>query len=85
MIEIERILLEDCNSPRKAFYRLSLYEKEEGGYLIEKNSGAAGRVLDCRRWEKSTREEAIRVFSSIIRKKTDPCRKSARHYRIIQQ
>ena len=85
MTEIERIVLEDSNSPRKAFYRLSIYEKEEGGYLIEKSSGAGGRVLDRRRWEKPTREEADWMFRSIIRKKTNPVRKSPRHYRIVQK
>jgi hypothetical protein len=85
MIEIKRILLEDSNSPRKAFYHLSLYEKEEGGYLIGKNSGAAGGVLDRRRWEKPSRQEADRMFRSIIIKKTNPGRKSPRHYRIVQQ
>ena len=85
MIVIEQILLEDSNSPRKAFYRLSIYEKEEGGYLIEKSSGAGGSVLDRRRWEKQTREEADRMFRSIIREKTNPGRKSPRRYRIVQQ
>jgi len=85
MIVIEQILLEDSNSPRKAFYRLSIYEKEEGGYLIEKSSGAGGSVLDRRRWEKQTREEADRMFRSIIREKTNPARKSPRRYRIVQQ
>jgi hypothetical protein len=83
MIEIKRILLEDCNSPRKAFYQLSLYETEEVRYLIEKKSGAAGRILDRRQWEKSSLEEADKMFRSIIREKTNPARKSPRHYQIV--
>jgi hypothetical protein len=84
MIEIKRILLEDSNSPRKAFYYLFLFEKKEGGYLIEKNSGAAGRVLDRRWWDKPSMQETERMFRSIIKEKTNPARKSPRHYRIEQ-
>ncbi len=84
MIELGRIHMEDCNSPGKAFYQLYLYEDEKGGYLIEKRSGARGKVLDRRVWERSSREEAEMMFCSIVMKKTDPARKSPRHYRLVQ-
>jgi len=83
MIEIGRVHLEDCNSPRKAFYQLFLLEKEEGVYLIEKKSGGGEKVFDRRVWESSSREEASRMFDSIVRRKTDPARKSLRHYQIV--
>ena len=83
MIELAWIHMEDRNSHSKAFYQLFLFEKDEGGYLIENRSGAMGKVLDCRVWEKPSREEAERMFGSIVLRKTDPTRKSPRHYQVV--
>jgi hypothetical protein len=83
MIELAWIHMEDRNSHSIAFYQLFLYEKDGGGYLIEKRSGAMGKVLDRRIWEKPSREEAEIMFSSIVMRKTDPARKSLRHYRVV--
>jgi hypothetical protein len=83
MMELRKVFLEDRNLPRKAFYQLFLYEKEEGGYLIENHSGAAGKVHDQRSWEKPTMEEADRMFASILGRKTTPARRSPRHYSFV--
>ena len=83
MIEIGRIHLEDKNSPRKAFYQLILLQSETGVYLVEKRSGAKGMVLDRRVWEKPSREKACKMLSRIVKRKTNPYRKSPRHYRVI--
>jgi hypothetical protein len=83
MHELKNILLLDENSPKKAFYRIFLLETEEG-YLIRKESGAANKVLDCRTWSKPSLVEADKFYSSIIRRKTNPARKSPRHYLISQ-
>jgi hypothetical protein len=83
MVELGWIHMEDRNSHNKAFYQLFLYEKDGGGYVVEKRSGAKGKVLDRRIWEKPSMEEAERMFSSIVMRKTDPRRKSPRHYRVV--
>jgi hypothetical protein len=81
MIELRKIHLQDEHSPKKAFYTLYLLETEEG-YLVRKESGAAGKTLDSRTWPKPSRTEAEKMFVSIVRRKTNPTRKSPRHYQI---
>jgi len=65
----------------KTFYTLYLLETEEG-YLVRKESGAAGKILDSRTWPKPSRLEAEKMFVSIVRRKTNPSRKSSRHYQV---
>lgn len=84
MHELKKALLQDENSPKKAFYRIFLLQTQEG-YLIRKESGAAGKVLDCRTWQKPSLIEADKLYSSIIRRKTDPARKSPRHYQVVSR
>ncbi|SLM31115.1 hypothetical protein MTBBW1_2710002 [Desulfamplus magnetovallimortis] len=67
------------NSPKKAFYRLSL-EIEFSQYIIRKQSGIGNKVLDHRKWIYKTLPEAEKSFNSRIRQKTCPDRKSQRHY-----
>ena len=84
MIELRKIHLQDEHSPKKAFYTLYLLETEEG-YLVRKESGAAGKTLDSRTWPKPSRPEAEKMFISIVRRKTNPSRKSSRHYQITDR
>lgn len=84
MIELRKIYLQDEHSPKKAFYTLSLLETNQG-YLIQKESGASGKILDRRSWPKPSRSEAEKMFLSIIRRKTNPRRKSPRHYQITDR
>jgi len=84
MIELRKIHLQDEHSPKKAFYTLYLLETGEG-YLVRKESGAAGKTLDSRTWTKPSRSEAEKMFISIVRRKTNPCRKSSRHYQITDR
>jgi len=84
MLELKMIQLQDFNSPKKAFYNLFLLQTEEG-YQIRKESGASGKVLDCRTWTRYSLHEAEKMFLSIVRRKTNPTRKSQRHYQIITQ
>lgn len=81
MIELRKIRLQDDHSPKKAFYILFLLQTHEG-FLVRKESGAAGKTLDCRTWAKPTLPEAEKLFLSKVRTKTNPCRKSPRHYQI---
>jgi hypothetical protein len=86
VVELKRIYLESPNSRRCAFYHLFLFELEDGGYLVAKKSGAAGRVLNERSWRQQTQEEAEKLFARKIRQKTSPNLKSRRrHYQVIQQ
>lgn len=70
------------NSPKKAFYNIFVLDAGDR-YVVRKESGAAGKVLDIREWSRPTREEAAALFFSIVRAKTNPERKSPRHYQIV--
>ena len=86
MIEIKQAFLESPNSPRCAFYQLFLFGLEDGGYLVVKRSGAAGRILNERSWPQQTREDAEKLFDGKIRQKTSLHLKSRRrHYQVVRQ
>lgn len=84
MLELKMIHLQDEHSPKKAFYTLAIVESDQG-FLVQKESGASGKILDRRTWSKPSRSEAEKMFLSIIRRKTNPRRKSARHYQITDR
>ena len=67
------------NSPKKAFYTLSL-EFEFNQYVIRKKSGFGDTIFDRREWIYQTLHEAEKSFNSRIKQKTRPDRKSQRHY-----
>ena len=72
------------NSPRKAFYSLSL-GFEFSHYTIYKKSGIGSKVLDRRKWVYGTLPEAEKSFSNRLKQKTRPDRKSPRKYVEIKQ
>lgn len=81
MHQIRQYQLVDANSPKKAFY--SIFVIDSGfDFVVRKESGCLGKVLDVREWPRPTRAEAEALAISIVRKKTNPNRKSARHYRL---
>lgn len=67
------------DSPKKAFYNLSL-EFEFNQYFIRKESGFGSKILDSRKWEYPSLSEAEKSFNRRIKQKTRPDRKSPRHY-----
>ncbi len=71
------------NSPKKAFYTLSL-EFEFDQYVIRKESGFGSKILDRRKWEYPSLLEAEKSFNRRIKQKTRPDRKSPRHYIEVQ-
>lgn len=84
MTQLRKIHLQDEHSPKKAFYTLCILETDQG-FLVQKESGASGKILDRRTWSKPSRSEAEKMFLSIIRRKTNPRRKSPRHYQITDR
>lgn len=62
------------DSPKKAFYRIRI-EEEMGRYEVIKESGAADKVLDCRRWDAPTLEKAEKFFDQKVKQKQKPNRK----------
>lgn len=86
MFELKHTYLESPDSRKRAFYHLFLFELEDGGYLVAKRSGAAGRVLNERSWPRQTREEAEKLFARKVRQKTSTNLKSRRRiYEVVQQ
>ena len=78
---IKRVYLE-ADSPRRAFYELTLEEITDG-YLVRKRSGASDKVLHRECWFRERFEEAEKLFERIVRKKTTPGRK--RTYRPVPE
>lgn len=74
MIELE------ADSPKKAFYRLMI-EECQGAWSVIKESGAAGKVLDRRRWVMESAEKAVAKYDRILRDKLNPTRGSPRKYK----
>jgi len=68
-----------ADSPKKAFYRIRI-EEEQGKYEIVKESGAADKILDCRRWTAPTLEKAEQFFDKKIEQKQRPGRR--RRYKL---
>lgn len=70
----------EADSPKKAFYRLILQECQ-GNYILIKESGCQGRVMDRREWVMPSYEKAIKKFEGLISWKTNPARGSPRVYK----
>lgn len=69
-----------ADSPKRAFYRLMI-EECQGAWAVVKESGAAGKVLDRRRWVMESAEKAVAKYDRILRDKLNPCRGSPRKYK----
>jgi len=77
--------IEDDNSPRKAWYELSILKLLDG-YIIQKCSGCSGsRKNNTEMWFRFTLEAAELKFQMILQRKTNPDRKSSRHYELKTQ
>lgn len=63
-----------ANSPKKAFYYLSLVF-ENCSYIVEKKSGANGKILDQRKWIQRDRERAGIFFANKLLQKLSSNRK----------
>ena len=68
-----------ARSPRNAFYKLTL-ERIRDGYLIRKESGGNGVVLHREAWYRENFSEAEKLFTRIIKQKTNPNSKRKRKY-----
>jgi len=69
-----------AESPRQAYYKIRL-ELHGEKYSVIKESGGKSYVTDRRIWEFDSFKEAEIFFNRIVRKKTDPDRRSPRKYR----
>ena len=67
-------------SPQKAFYRIWIEKVGEKSFLVQKESGAAGKVLDRRSWKYDDEGRAWAFYRRKVREKTNPKRKSPRIY-----
>ncbi len=68
-------------SPKKAFYRIWIARDDEGTFVVEKESGALGKVLDKRSWKYEDEKRAREFFRRKVKEKTNPQRKSPRIYK----
>lgn len=68
-----------AHSPHNAFYLLTL-EKITDGYIVRKESGGNGVVLNREAWYRENIGDAEKLFLRILKEKTNPNRKSRRKY-----
>ncbi len=78
--EIMMVFLQS-DSPKKAWWRLTLIEHNEC-YALIKESGIKGRMLDRRMWPMRSAEKAKKMFDRKVKEKLNPSRKSPRKYEI---
>ena len=82
----KNIVLKKANlraqSPRNAFYILTL-EQITDGYLVRKESGGNGMVFNREAWYRESFADAEKLFLRILKKKTNPNRKSRRKYVVV--
>lgn len=69
---IQQVFLQ-ADSARHAWYRLRLLHIRDG-YVIEKSSGSSRGRGQLEAWFRWGREDAERVFSRIVQRKTKPNR-----------
>jgi len=70
------------DSPRQAFYIIWI-ERYGDVFRVCKESGAGGKTLHRQAWIFETVEEAEKTFSSRIKAKANPNRRSRRKYRFV--
>lgn len=70
-----------ADSPRKAWWRLTLVECM-GQYYLVKESGIKGHLLDRRKWPVKNLRKALILFDKKVKLKTDPNRNSKRIYEV---
>lgn len=83
-VKLTSIHLEAPDSPRKAFYRIWI-EDRDGFIEIIKESGCKDKVLDTRHWPFQTIEDAEKEYMRRVKQKMNPDRKSPRKYRLIKR
>lgn len=74
--EVLRQVFLQANSARSAWYRLRLLQIRDG-YVVEKSSGSARGRGQLEAWFRWGREDAERVFTRILQRKTKPSRARA--------
>jgi len=79
MQRITSIRLIAPESPKRAFYALSLMKGTEG-YHVAKESGYGASVLDRRVWLFSDEILAFRFYTAKLKEKLNPNRTSPRKY-----
>jgi len=82
----KNIVLKKANlraqSPRNAFYMLTL-EQITDGYLVRKKSGGNGVVLHREAWYRENLSDAEKLFARILKRKTNPNSKRKRKYLVV--
>ena len=81
---LKKTLMTDDASAKRAFYWLYLVQDGDS-FVVRKESGASGRIFDYRNWQRDNLADAEKFYDSIVRRKTNPARKSKRHYQEVNQ
>jgi hypothetical protein len=79
VLDAERLVA--TRSPRCAVYNIWLV-REPGGYVVKKESGAAGKKMLDRVWRFGDRDQAEVFFKKKVREKMNPGRKTRIYERV---
>ena len=63
------VRLEARDSPRHAFYHISIHEIQGVGYFIRKSSGASGARPNCEIWFRPTLKSALEKQAQLVQSK----------------
>ena len=73
-----------AQSPRNAFYELTL-ERIREGFLVRKASGGNGKIYNREAWFRENLDEEEKTFVRILNEKTNPQRRRPRKYLVASQ
>jgi len=71
-------------SPKKAFYKISLIQDNDR-FSVKKESGAKGKTLDIREWVFDDIEIAATFYKRKIRQKLNPNRKNRKYCHVSKR
>lgn len=69
-------------SPRCAVYNIWLI-REPGGYVVKKESGAAGKKMTPRTWRFGNLDHAEGFYQKKVQEKTNPDRKTRVYEKVV--
>lgn len=79
---IQRTMLEAVDSPRRAYYEVTVRYIAGAGYIIQKASGASGAKPNIEIWFRGSFKLALEKSQHLINAKLNKKKAGARHYKV---
>ena len=79
---LQRIILEAVDSPRRAYYEVSVRHIAGAGYIIQKASGASGAKPNIEIWFRGNIKQALEKSQQLINGKLNKKKAGTRLYTV---